>query len=112
MLQALSRRFADVGQLSLVLGTSLKTSDDLLTRLQTLGLRRITRCRLTRNRNVMVSFGGDELRVHEGYLRAPDDVLSAIVRFVEGATRTERLRARRHLLDFPIEMRDSVRRRE
>ena len=51
----------------------------------------------------MVSFGASELRVHEGYLAAPDEVLFAIVRFVEGATRGERLRARQRLLEFPIE---------
>ena len=55
-----------------------------------LGLRTIRRCRLTRNRNVMVSFGGGELRVHEGYLNAPTRVLEAIVMFVEGRTRAER----------------------
>ena len=47
------------------------------------GWRGSTRCRLTRNRDVMVSFGGGELRVHEGYLGAPLDVLRAIVTFVE-----------------------------
>lgn len=114
MLQALTRRpraEENPAQLALVLTASLSGADDLLGRLRALGLRRIRRCRLTRNRNVMVSFGGDELRVHEGYLRAPDDVLAAIVRFVEGATRAERLRARRRLLAFPIETRAAARRR-
>lgn len=59
----------------------------------------------------MVSFGANELRVHEGYLRAPDDVLAAIVRFVEGSSRSERLRARRRLLEFPIETQAPPRRR-
>jgi hypothetical protein len=59
----------------------------------------------------MVSFGASELRVHEGYLDAPHDVLAAIVRFVEGATRGERLRARRRLLEFPIETPAPARRR-
>lgn len=86
-------------------------SDELLFRLRKLGLRRMSNCRLTRNRNVMVSFGRDELRIHEGYLSAPDDVLAAIVGFVEGPTRAERLRARRQLLRFPIETRTPVRRR-
>jgi len=112
MLQALKHRPVerDSPQLALVLSTSLRSADDLLARLSALGLRRLSRCRLTRNRNVMVSFGGDELRAHEGYLRAPDDVLHAIVRFVEGATRAERLRARRKLLEFPIETRAGGRR--
>jgi len=98
-------------QLTLVLTTTLRTADDLLRRLSILGLRRIARCRLTRNRNVMVSFTAEELRVHEDYLRAPDEVLFAIVRFVEGVTRGERLRARRRLLEFPIATSEGQRRR-
>jgi hypothetical protein len=77
-------------------------NEELLARLRALGLRRIARCRLTRNRNVMVSFGNDEIRVHEGYLAAPEEVLAAIVSFVEGRTRGDRLHARRRLLQFPI----------
>lgn len=86
-------------------------NEQLLARLRALGLRRFSRCRVTRNRNVMVSFGGDEIRLHEGYLGAPDDVLTAIVAFVEGRTRAERLRGRRRLLQFPIETLGSSRRR-
>jgi hypothetical protein len=115
MLQALKRRLRgeeSPAQLALVLSTTLVSADDLMARLRALGLRRIARCRLTRNRNVMVSFGGGELRVHEGYLCAPDDVLAAIVRFVEGATRADRLHARRRLLAFPIETRRPARRRD
>jgi SprT-like family len=78
-------------------------NEELLARLRALGLRTIRRCRLTRNRNVMVSFRSDEIRLHEGYLAAPGEVLAAIVAFVEGRTRAERLRARRRLLQFPIE---------
>src|SRR5205085_1742210 len=88
----------NAGQLTLLLSSSLRDADDLLRRLRALGLRRMSRCTLTRNRNVMVSFAGQELRMHQGYLAAPDEVLAAIVRFVEGATRAERLRARRRLL--------------
>jgi hypothetical protein len=98
-----ARTVAHPSQLLLLLSARPRTADELLRRLRELGLRRITECHLTRNRNVMVSFGGTELRVHEGYLDAPEDVLVAIVRFVEGATRGERLRARRRLLEFPIE---------
>jgi len=90
-------------QLALVLSAVPRSADDLLTRLRELGLKGILDCRLTRNRNVMVSFAAGSLRVHEGYLRAPDDVLAAIVRFVEGRTRADRLRARRRLLEFPIQ---------
>lgn len=111
MLHALTRRLPGApAQLTLELAHP-RTGEELLGRLRGLGLRRITTCRLTRNRNVMVSFCGPELRVHQGYLQAPDDVLLAIVRFVEGATRMERARARRRLLEHPILV-PPVRRRE
>ena len=74
----------------------------LLEQLRTLGLARIERCRLTRNRNVMVSFGGGTLRVHEGYVGAPLQVLRAIVVFVEGRTRAERRAAQRIIVGHPI----------
>lgn len=87
-------------------------AEELLVRLEQLGLRRITRCRLTRNRNVMVSFGGGELRVHEGYLSAPEPVLRAIVTFVEGHTRAERRAAQRIILGYPIRVSRPAARRE
>ena len=90
MLHALTRLFRprrDLAQLELgLLGGTPHNADELLARLRQLGLRRIMRCKLTRNRNVMVSFGGGVLRVHEGYLGAPEPVLRAIVAFVEGRT--------------------------
>ena len=86
-------------------------NDELLARLRALGLRSIARCRLTRNRNVMVSFVRDEMRIHEGYVAAPDEVLAAIVTFVEGKTRADRIRARRRLLAFPIAVTTPPRRR-
>ena len=104
MLRSLIRHAeTNPSQLALVLDPTPRSAEDLLRRLRALGLRRISVCRLTRNRNVMVSFGAHELRVHEGYLTAPQDVLVAIVRFVEGTTRAERLRARRRLLEHPVE---------
>ena len=109
MFHALTRLFRvrrDVSQLELGFDARApRDAEELLAVLRGFGLSRIRRCRLTRNRNVMVSFGGAEVRVHEGYLEAPDEVLLAIVRFVEGTTRGERLRARRRLLEFPIETR-------
>ena len=95
-----------------MLAASPRTADELLACLRALGLRRIDRCRLTRNRNVMVSFADGELRVHEGYLQAPDDILAAIVGFVEGRARADRVRYRRRLLEFPIEVRGPRRRRD
>jgi hypothetical protein len=98
-------------QLSLVLTDALRNADGMLAKLRELGLRRISSCRLTKNRNVMVSFVASQLRVHEGYLKAPDDVLEAVVCFVQASTRAERLRARRRLLEFPIETAPPLRRR-
>jgi hypothetical protein len=51
----------------------------------------------------MVSFDAGEVRIHEGYLGAPRDVLAAIVTFVQAHSRRERLVARRRLLAFTIE---------
>ena len=87
-------------------------ADELLGRLQQMGLRRITRCKLTRNRNVMVSFGAGELRVHEGYLSAPEPVLRAIVTFVEGRSRAERRAAQRVILGHPSRVARPAARRE
>jgi hypothetical protein len=78
-------------------------ADELLARLRGLGLRRIERCRLTRNRNVMVSYRGPELRVHRGYLAAPPETHRAIVQFIEGRTRAERRLAQRQIVSFRIE---------
>jgi hypothetical protein len=94
----------DAAQLTFELDTPPRTADELLARLRSLGLRRIARCRLTRNRNVMVSYRGRDLRVHEGYLGAPEDVHRAIVAFVEGRTRAERRVAQRRIVSFRIEI--------
>ena len=106
MLQALTRLLRgrrDTAQLELVLADAApKNADELLALLRRFGLMRLRRCRLTHNRNVMVSFGGEELRVHEGYLTAPEPVLRAIVTFVEGSTRAERRAAQRVIIAHPI----------
>ncbi|HEY2374500.1 MAG TPA: SprT-like domain-containing protein [Gemmatimonadaceae bacterium] len=83
---------------------------ELLDRLRALGMSRIHRCCLTRNRHVMVSFGSGALRVHEGYLTAPLEVLRAIVVFVEGRTRAERLTAQRIIIAHPVSTSPSMRR--
>jgi hypothetical protein len=93
-------------------GSTPHNAEELLARLGQLGLHRIARCRLTRNRNVMVSFGAGELRVHEGYLAAPEPVLRAIVTFVEGRTRAERRAAQRVILGHPIRVSRPAARRE
>jgi SprT-like family len=105
MLRALKRWFGrDPYQLEMVLGVgdAPRDASALLTALRALGLRSIRACRLTTNRNVMVSFGAGELRVHEGYLDAPPEVLRAIVVFVEGRTRAERREAQRVIVGYPI----------
>lgn len=101
-LRRLLRPSAD--QLELCLEQRPTTAEELLGRLRALGLRGITRCRLTRNRTVMVSVAGAELRVHRGYLAAGAGVHRAIVGFVMGRTRAERLRARRAILAHPVEL--------
>lgn len=94
----------DPRQLAFEFDAAPRTADELLGRLRELGLTVIDSCRLTRNRAVMVSFRPRELRIHEGYLGAPHDMLKAIVTFVEGRTRTQRRAARRVLLAWPVEL--------
>jgi hypothetical protein len=89
-------------QLDLSLDGSPRNATELLSRLRTLGLVGIDRCRLTRNRAVMVSYRGRELRVHEGYLTASADVFQAIVTFVTGKTPASRRQARRRILAYPV----------
>jgi hypothetical protein len=114
--QSLTRFFRprrDDSQLELGFhGGTPHNAEELLARLRHLGLRRIMRCRLTRNRNVMVSFGGGELRVHEGYLGAPEQVLQAIVTFVEGRTRADRREAQRVIVAYPVRSPRPAARRE
>jgi len=119
MLRTLTSVFTrrrDPAQLALELDATVPATPtdavELLVRLRTLGLRRISDCRLTRNRNVMVSFQGKSLRVHEGYLSAPIEVHEAIVRFIEGRTRAERRAARRKIVSFKVEAPPRSRRRE
>ena len=118
MLRALKRllRRRDPHQLEMGLGVAgdvrPRDAGQLLVTLRGLGLRSIRTCRLTANRNVMVSFGAGELRVHEGYLDAPSEVLRAIVLFVEGRTRAERREAQRLIVGFPIRTAKPAARRE
>jgi len=90
-------------QLALDLAAHPRTADEMLARLRELGLEGIARCRLTRNRTVMASYRGGELRIHEGYLGAPTPVLQAVVTFVCGRTRAQRRAAQRVILGYKIE---------
>jgi hypothetical protein len=62
---------------------------------------------------VMVSYRGEELRVHRGYLAAPIEVLRAIVVFVRARRRAERRAAQRVILRYSVgPTKPPVRRRE
>lgn len=76
----------------------------LASRFFALGLTRVRAVEAHENRTVMVSLDRrGVLRVHRGYLFAPDTVLQAIIRFVTPRTpRAVRLRAQRELLAFPV----------
>jgi hypothetical protein len=87
-------------------------AEALLADLRRLGLKGIERLRFTRNRTVMVSFSGGELRVHEGYRAAPAEVRRAVAQFVSGRTRAERARAREAILAYQIPRPSTPRRRE
>ena len=66
-------------------------------RLTAHGLRPVSRLRVTNNRTVLVSFSRNRvLSVHQGYTRAPDRVLQAIVRFVAPGTSRQMRRAAEH----------------
>jgi len=75
-------------------------------RLRLLGLRQMSAVRTHTNRTVMVSLNERErLRLHRGYVFAPDRVLSAIVRFLNPrASRADRRRAEQVFLAFPVEL--------
>jgi hypothetical protein len=89
-----------------------RTANELLARLRLLGLSGIDRCRLTRNRTVMVSFRGRELRVHEGYLDATIDIHRSIAAFVSAKSAAGRRTARAKILSHPVVRPASSRRPE
>jgi hypothetical protein len=115
MLRALTSVFTrrrDAAQLTFELDAPPRDGDQLPDQLRGLGMKRIRQCRLTRNRNVMVSFRGDELRVHEGFLAAPREIHQAIVAFVEGRTRAERHEAQRRIIAYKVDPARAPSRRE
>ena len=77
----------------------------LTARLRALGLHHHGPIRTHTNRSVMVSLSGrGTLRLHRGYAHAPDRVLAAIVRFLNGGfSRSDRKAAEREFLAFPVE---------
>lgn len=76
----------------------------LTARFASLGLQGIREVRLHRNRVVMLSVRAGILRLHAGYVHAPEPVLRAIVRFLAPYTRRAvRAAARREFLEFPVD---------
>jgi hypothetical protein len=104
MLRALGRLIGLGAQLQLALEPVLRpqTADELRELLRRLGPDRHYGVRLTQNRTVVVSFSSTEIRVHRGFLEAPDDVLEAVVDFVHARTRRKRADARRRLIAYRI----------
>lgn len=95
LLQRFTRR--DPGQLELGFDRAV----GFAARLRHAGLRGTTRVALTRNRSVYVSWRGEALRVHEAFVDAPDEVLQAIVMFVQGRGAARRV-ARKMILEYPV----------
>jgi SprT-like family protein len=96
-------RLSDRDQLALELDEEPpRNAEELKTRLQRLGLGSQYRVRLTTNRTVVVSYSGGELRIHNSFLGANEDVWKAIITFVHGRNRVVRREARRTILEFPV----------
>ena len=96
-------RLRDRDQLALELDEAPpRNADELRTRLQRLGLGNQYRVRLTTNRTVVVSYSGGELRIHNSFLGADEEVWKAIIVFVHGRNRVSRQEARRTILEFPV----------
>ena len=96
-------RLRDRDQLALELHeASPRNAEELRARLQRLGLGAQYRVRLTTNRTVVVSYSGGELRIHNGFLGADEEVWKAIIVFVHGRNRAVRQEARRTILEFPV----------
>jgi hypothetical protein len=95
--------FSNRDQLALELDEAPpKNAEELRARLQRLGLGAQYRVRLTTNRTVVVSYSGGELRIHNSFLLADEDVWKAIIIFVHGRNRVVRREARRTILEFPV----------
>jgi SprT-like family len=96
-------RLSDRDQLALELDEAPpKNAEELRTRLQRLGLGKQYRVRLTTNRTVVVSYSGGELRIHNSFLGADEEIWKAIILFVHGRNRVVRGEARRTILAFPV----------
>jgi len=79
-----------------------RNAEELRARLMHLGLGARYRVRLTSNKTVVVSYSGGELRIHNSFLAAEEDVWKAIITFVHARNRLVRQEARRTILEFPV----------
>jgi len=79
-----------------------RDADELKARLMRLGLGSQYRVRLTTNRTVVVSYSDGELRIHNSFLGANEEVWKAIITFVHGRNRNARRKARKTILEFPV----------
>ncbi|MDQ3674819.1 MAG: SprT-like domain-containing protein [Gemmatimonadota bacterium] len=79
-----------------------RNAEELRARLMLLGLGARYRVRLTSNKTVVVSYSGGELRIHNSFLAADEDVWKAIITFVHARNRVARQEARRAILEFPV----------
>jgi hypothetical protein len=79
-----------------------RNAEELKVRLRRLGLGAQYRVRLTTNRTVVVSYSSGELRIHNSFLGASEEVWKAIIIFVHGRNRVARQEARRTILEFPV----------
>lgn len=74
----------------------------MLARLRALGLRGVDRLVLTRNRTVLVSLARGVLRVHAGFVDAPDEVARAVAVFATTRDRAARARAQAVITGHPL----------
>ena len=78
--------------------------DCLPERLRALGLNEVEKVLTHTNLTVMLSLNRRVLRIHRGYAFAPDEVLEAVVRFLNPRVpRALRRAAERVFLDFPVQ---------
>lgn len=78
--------------------------DCLPQRLVALGMNGVERVVTHANHTVMLSLNRGVLRIHRGYAFAPDDVLKAVVRFLNPRVpRALRRAAEREFLEFPVQ---------
>ena len=79
-----------------------RAAEKLFGKLISLGLAHVRRVVLTRNRSILVSVKGFDLRVHEGFVDAPTEMQVQIVRFVMARRKWERQAARDAIVAFPL----------